>query len=469
MSAPVQLYVYDLSNGMAKAFSGSLLNKNIEAVYHTSVVVHGIEFYYGSGINQGVPAQSDFGTPVEKLPMGTTLKTVDEVHAFLSSVGSEFSENAYDLIKNNCNHFSNKLLGFLCDKAVPEHILNQGKEFLETDLGKMFAPLLQNGLGAQLNPAIALQQQPQQQAPLRAAEPKQKSSLYLLEPLAFMAKEPDMEEGREAIVAKMSSVVGVSESLIFNDEYASLIAKITDKQECTVKEDTVKLFAAAFDEFTRDSSSVDDGLLAHCLDFLSCIALSNSTAVIAEHRVLEPFTLLLKYPVICKADRSKEAFVRYLTNWFAQIPGMKDLRARGKGYFEFVSRLILSGKESRPVALMCYRCLYNMSRVFQVEHIAEVRADLLPILCNAICEGAKAISENPDDRKKYIATVNLASGALGRCVLTMNDRAEADGFFKAAQKALRVLDLSTIEAPCTKDLRILMRLTDSLNENEELY
>lgn len=37
--APVKLYVYDLSNGMARAMSQSLLGTQIDAIYHTSIVV----------------------------------------------------------------------------------------------------------------------------------------------------------------------------------------------------------------------------------------------------------------------------------------------------------------------------------------------------------------------------------------------------------------------------------------------
>ena len=43
----VQLYVYDLSQGMAKIMGPMLLGTAIDAIYHTSVVVAGIEYFYG--------------------------------------------------------------------------------------------------------------------------------------------------------------------------------------------------------------------------------------------------------------------------------------------------------------------------------------------------------------------------------------------------------------------------------------
>lgn len=42
-SRPVDLHVYDLSNGMAAQFSESVLGKRIELVPHTGVLVFGLE------------------------------------------------------------------------------------------------------------------------------------------------------------------------------------------------------------------------------------------------------------------------------------------------------------------------------------------------------------------------------------------------------------------------------------------
>ena len=50
MTETVTLYMYDITGGMAKALSMSFLGKQIDAVYHTSVVVYGTEYYFGGGI-----------------------------------------------------------------------------------------------------------------------------------------------------------------------------------------------------------------------------------------------------------------------------------------------------------------------------------------------------------------------------------------------------------------------------------
>lgn len=46
MPQNVELYVYDLSNGMASQLSPLLLNIHIEAIYHTSIVIFNHEICF---------------------------------------------------------------------------------------------------------------------------------------------------------------------------------------------------------------------------------------------------------------------------------------------------------------------------------------------------------------------------------------------------------------------------------------
>lgn len=41
MSESVTLYMYDITGGMAKNLSMAFIGKQIDAVYHTSIVVYG--------------------------------------------------------------------------------------------------------------------------------------------------------------------------------------------------------------------------------------------------------------------------------------------------------------------------------------------------------------------------------------------------------------------------------------------
>ncbi len=58
---PVQLHVYDLSNGMAAQFSRQLIGKHIEGVWHTGIVVYNKEYYFGGGISYDDPGRTPFG------------------------------------------------------------------------------------------------------------------------------------------------------------------------------------------------------------------------------------------------------------------------------------------------------------------------------------------------------------------------------------------------------------------------
>jgi len=69
----VLLYIYDLSGGMARSLSPSLIGRQIDGIWHTSIVVFGYEFFYGQGIFvTDRVGRTQYGTPVEIKDMGVT-------------------------------------------------------------------------------------------------------------------------------------------------------------------------------------------------------------------------------------------------------------------------------------------------------------------------------------------------------------------------------------------------------------
>jgi desumoylating isopeptidase 1 len=69
----VFLYIYDLSGGLARSLSPSLIGRQLEGVWHTSVVCFGYEFYYGQGLFvTDQVGRTQYGTPVEIKDMGIT-------------------------------------------------------------------------------------------------------------------------------------------------------------------------------------------------------------------------------------------------------------------------------------------------------------------------------------------------------------------------------------------------------------
>jgi len=56
----VELYVYDLSQGMAKNLSMGFLGQQFDGIWHTGIVVFGNEYFYGGGVNKMAPATTPF-------------------------------------------------------------------------------------------------------------------------------------------------------------------------------------------------------------------------------------------------------------------------------------------------------------------------------------------------------------------------------------------------------------------------
>ncbi|RDL39562.1 uncharacterized protein BP5553_03902 [Venustampulla echinocandica] len=138
----VQLYVYDLSNGIARQFSAALLGTHIDAVYHTSIVLEGVEYVYDSGIKTVVPGQTHLGRPMEIIPLGETQLPMDVAIEYLESLREIYTPEAYDLWSHNCNNFSNDFATFLLGKGIPDHITTLPATVLNTPFGRALQPQL---------------------------------------------------------------------------------------------------------------------------------------------------------------------------------------------------------------------------------------------------------------------------------------------------------------------------------------
>jgi len=88
------------------------------------------------------------GQPNQIHPLGSTQIPhpifIDYIRGLADSA---FRGEAYDLLRHNCNTFSNEIAQFLCGSAIPQHILDLPSEILSTPLGQSLQPLL-NSLGS---------------------------------------------------------------------------------------------------------------------------------------------------------------------------------------------------------------------------------------------------------------------------------------------------------------------------------
>eukprot|EP01023_Acetabularia_acetabulum_P021110 TRINITY_DN2104_c0_g1_i10.p2 TRINITY_DN2104_c0_g1~~TRINITY_DN2104_c0_g1_i10.p2 ORF type:complete len:188 (+),score=28.16 TRINITY_DN2104_c0_g1_i10:162-725(+) len=133
----VKLHIYDLSMGLAKSMSQSFLGKQIDAIYHTGVVVGNMEYYFGAGIQRAPAGQTPFGTPMEVMHLGETLVTEDIIQEFIEELRPRFSQQTYNLMNNNCNNFSDEFASFLVGTGIPDHIVSLPAEVAATPMGAM--------------------------------------------------------------------------------------------------------------------------------------------------------------------------------------------------------------------------------------------------------------------------------------------------------------------------------------------
>ncbi|XP_040608669.1 desumoylating isopeptidase 1 isoform X4 [Mesocricetus auratus] len=131
---PVKLYVYDLSKGLARRLSPIMLGKQLEGIWHTSIVVHKDEFFFGSGgISSCPPGGTLLGPPDTVVDVGSTEVTEEIFLEYLSSLGeSLFRGEAYNLFEHNCNTFSNEVAQFLTGRKIPSYITDLPSEVLST-------------------------------------------------------------------------------------------------------------------------------------------------------------------------------------------------------------------------------------------------------------------------------------------------------------------------------------------------
>ena len=70
MTEKVILLVYDISMGMAKTMGQMLIGQYVQALYHTSIVVFGREYYFGGGICNDLPKSTPYGMPIAEVELG---------------------------------------------------------------------------------------------------------------------------------------------------------------------------------------------------------------------------------------------------------------------------------------------------------------------------------------------------------------------------------------------------------------
>ena len=142
----VELYVYDLSRGMARQYSQAFTGVQIDAIYHTAIVLNSVEYFFGQGIHRKVPGSTHHGRPMKVIKLGKTDLPMDVIEEYVQSLESIYTPESYDLFLHNCNNFTQDLAIFLVGKSIPEEIRSLPETFLRTPMGQMLRTQLDQSM-----------------------------------------------------------------------------------------------------------------------------------------------------------------------------------------------------------------------------------------------------------------------------------------------------------------------------------
>lgn len=105
------------TNRVELAISKLFTIPGLASAYHTSVLVNGEEFFFSdSGIFSNRVLTSHQGEASEVVLMGLSKRTGSQV---LEALKPHFRPGTYDLLRKNCNSFSDCALHFLLGKRLP--------------------------------------------------------------------------------------------------------------------------------------------------------------------------------------------------------------------------------------------------------------------------------------------------------------------------------------------------------------
>jgi hypothetical protein len=113
MSYPVQLLVYDLSKGYLKYVSCLTFGLWKPVIWHTSILVHGKELFYGGGIQCLEPDKVEkyFGmVPDKVVDLGTTDLMQEDLSYFICTLTPQFQ----------LDDFTNEVSKRLVKKPIPQ-------------------------------------------------------------------------------------------------------------------------------------------------------------------------------------------------------------------------------------------------------------------------------------------------------------------------------------------------------------
>lgn len=127
----------------------SLTGRQIDGIWHTSIVAYDREYFFGQGISITYPGASHHGAPIETFDLGTTSIDRETFEgALLPDLRDRFRPQDYNLLSWNCNNFTQEVAQILTGADIPAHIRSLPQDFLSTPFGQMLRPQIDAMFGA---------------------------------------------------------------------------------------------------------------------------------------------------------------------------------------------------------------------------------------------------------------------------------------------------------------------------------
>ncbi|KAJ6557338.1 PPPDE putative peptidase domain-containing protein [Mycena vulgaris] len=226
--ASVKLYIYDLSNGLAKQLSAQLTGRQIDGIWHTSIVVFGKEVFYGQGINTTLPGRSHHGQPLQIVDLGETAIDQETWEEYLTEMRDHYTADKYHLLDFNCNSFTNDCAGFLTGGSIPAFVKDLPTDFLSTPFGAALRPTIDN-----------MYRRPAPGVPATATPPpNQPVAASLLQAVAAQAQRPVSAPtaaplaATESLAAPMHPSTNSASFRTLLRTHRAVVAFFTDAQGC---------------------------------------------------------------------------------------------------------------------------------------------------------------------------------------------------------------------------------------------
>ncbi|XP_058797781.1 uncharacterized protein LOC131667999 isoform X1 [Phymastichus coffea] len=146
MGTIVEVFVYDLTKGMAAMTSQLLIGRHLDGIWHTAVVAYGREYFFGpQGIQSVRPGSTELQDPVRVEKVGQTYLPYSVFYEYINGLGTtKFAPGTYNLFTHNCNNFSDEVSSFLVGTGIPKYILDLPEEIIQTPIGQALYPLIEN-------------------------------------------------------------------------------------------------------------------------------------------------------------------------------------------------------------------------------------------------------------------------------------------------------------------------------------